>query len=330
MRCNREPLIKDPIVITFDDGFLDNWIWAYPLLKKYDLKATIFVCPEFVDDREVKRPNLEDYWRNEASKEELNQLGYLSWAEMKSMLSSGLIDIQSHTMSHTKYFVSDRLIGFHHPGNDCLYPVGNLFPKLKPYHILDPSFERRIPYGYPLFEEMSSVSARRVVINKSFTSECVSDLKRYDFKKYSFNTAFNEISEMYDEYRTDGALIAEVESEHTYHERLCYEIAGSKKILEERLHKSIEFLCWPHGEHNETAHQLALDAGYLATTTGSNRKLPDSMDRIPERIGMWHVRNNRFLSNLKTRYKIGSSLGIFPYKQLNVSYNLARYGKIRV
>ena len=37
--------VKNPLVITFDDGYLDNWIWGFPLLKKYGLKATIFVSP---------------------------------------------------------------------------------------------------------------------------------------------------------------------------------------------------------------------------------------------------------------------------------------------
>jgi peptidoglycan/xylan/chitin deacetylase (PgdA/CDA1 family) len=330
MRSKKQPLIKNPIVITFDDGFLDNWIWAYPLLKKYNLKATIFVCPELVDSREVIRPNLEDNWKKMVSYEEINQSGYLSWSEMNVMLNSGLVDIQSHTMSHTKYFVSDKLTGFHHPGNDCLYPVGNLFPDLKPYHIADSTFEMRIPYGYPLFEEISSVSARRVTINESFTEECIKDLKHYNFDKYSFSTAFNEVTELYDEYKSEGLLITEIETDDSIRKRLIYEIIESRRILEEKLHTSIEFLCWPHGDNTETAHQLAINAGYLATTMGSKIKYPDSLDRIPDRIGMWHVRNNRFLSNLKTRYKIGSSLGLFPYRQLNVSYNLVRYGKSRI
>ncbi len=330
MRCCNAPLIKNPIVITFDDGFVDNWTWAYPLLKKYNLKATIFVSPEFVDQREIVRPNLDDYSRKAASYDEINQPGYLSWPEMKLMIGSGLIDIQSHTMSHTKYMVSDNLIGFHHPGNDCLYPVGNLFPHLKPYHISDKCFERMIPYGYPLFEEMSSVSARKVAINGVFIEECINKLKDYDFRKYSFNTAFNEVKVLYEKYKSGGLLVTEVETEDSVRERLNYEIIESKRILEEHLHTQIEFLCWPHGDSTETAHEVAINGGYLATTTGSKGRLQNKANRIPERIGMWKVGNSRFLSMLKTKYKIGSSLGIFPYRQLNTSYNLVKYGKSQI
>jgi len=330
MRCQRQPLIKKPIVITFDDGFLDNWIWAYPLLKKYNIKATIFVCPEFVDLREVQRPSLEDYWKKTVSFDEITQSGYLSWPEMKTMIESGLIDIQSHTMSHTKYFVSDKLTGFHHPGNDCLYPVGNLFPRLKPYHISDKTFELQIPYGYPLFEEASAVSAKRIKINKFFIEECLYALKHYDFGKYSFNTAFNEVWDLYEKYKLEGELITEVETEDEIRARLNYEILESKRILEEKLEIPIEFLCWPHGDNTDQAHQLAIKAGYLATTKGSRTKAPDTIDRIPERIGLWHVSNNRFLSLLKTRYKIEGSRGQFPYKQLKLAYSLVRHGKIDV
>ena len=327
MRNNNQPLVKNPIVITFDDGFLDNWIWAFPLLKKFGLKATIFVCPEFVDLREIQRPNLDHYWKKEVSIDEITRSGYLSWPEMKTMINSGLIDIQSHTMSHTKYFVSDKLTGFHHPGNDCLYPVGNLFPGLKPYHISDKTFETKIAYGYPLFESTSSVVAIKIKINNSFVEECVHALKHYDFTKYSFSTAFNEVLDLYEGYKSEGTLITEIETEDGLRERLNYEIVESKRILEEKLNIPIEFLCWPHGDNTELAHQLAISAGYLATTKGSNSKMPDTSDRISERIGLWRVKHNRFLSLLKARYKIGSSLGAFPYQQLNMVYNLARHGR---
>ena len=75
---NGTPLPDKPVVITLDDGYIDNYEEAYPILKKYNLKATIFVITDFVG----VYPN------------------YLTWDTISEMHQSGLIDIESHTLSH--------------------------------------------------------------------------------------------------------------------------------------------------------------------------------------------------------------------------------------
>src|SRR5712692_3724761 len=114
------PLPANPIVLTFDDGYLDNWVYVYPMLKKYRLKGTIFVVPEFVDPVAGCRPNLEDVATKQTPRTPLKWRGYLSWAEMRKMEADGVMDIQCHTLTHTWHFTSDKIIDFHHP-NDS-YP----------------------------------------------------------------------------------------------------------------------------------------------------------------------------------------------------------------
>lgn len=41
-------LPKRPVLITFDDGYENNYVYLYPLLKKYGLKATIFLPVGFI------------------------------------------------------------------------------------------------------------------------------------------------------------------------------------------------------------------------------------------------------------------------------------------
>jgi peptidoglycan/xylan/chitin deacetylase (PgdA/CDA1 family) len=75
---NGTPLPAKPVVITLDDGYLDNYENAFPILKKYDMKATIFIISDFVGTY----PN------------------YLTWDTIDEMQDSGLIDFESHTLSH--------------------------------------------------------------------------------------------------------------------------------------------------------------------------------------------------------------------------------------
>lgn len=66
---------RKPIIITFDDGYEDNYSKAYPILIKYNCKATIFLIANTI-----------------------NKPGYLSEKEIAEM--EGLVSFQSHTLSH--------------------------------------------------------------------------------------------------------------------------------------------------------------------------------------------------------------------------------------
>lgn len=64
-----------PVIITFDDGYEDNYTNAYPILKKYNYKATVFLISSFI-----------------------GKPGYLNKDEINGM--KDLVSFQSHTVTH--------------------------------------------------------------------------------------------------------------------------------------------------------------------------------------------------------------------------------------
>ncbi len=76
------------VVVTFDDGYESNYVYAYPILQKYGLKGTIHVVvssSEGLEDRTAENPY------------QPNRLSHLTMKQIKEMSDSGVIEIGSHT-----------------------------------------------------------------------------------------------------------------------------------------------------------------------------------------------------------------------------------------
>lgn len=316
-RQNRNRLI----CLTFDDGYLDNYVFVYPVLKRYGAKGTIFINPEFVQENELLRPTLETVWEGNAAITDLPVLGFASWEELRSMQSSGVMDIQSHTMTHTKYFVSDKIVDFHHPRADYLYPIINRHPENKAYYMTDPGFIKRIPWGTPFFEERSSVIARRVTINEQFNEECVEALKNTDWSVYSFIECLADINTIYLSYKRANKLIAHVETVEEYESRVTAELRDSKAIIEKQLKKPVRHCCWPHGEYNEFTHLIAREAGYASSTIVCRRRQKNNHPDRFDRIGGGPFDMGRWLSLRKAVYKIMAYRDVFPYSLVQMVWD---------
>ena len=81
---------QNPVVITFDDSHVDVYKNVFPILQKYNLKATCFVVTDTVN----LYPDC------------------LTWQQAQEMQNSGLVEIESKTLSNrdlTRVFSRDKL-----------------------------------------------------------------------------------------------------------------------------------------------------------------------------------------------------------------------------
>jgi poly-beta-1,6-N-acetyl-D-glucosamine N-deacetylase len=109
-----------PILLTFDDGYLGHFEYAYPLLKEYNYPAVFFVHTAYIGVKTSKE--------------------HMSWEQLETIDKEGLVAIQSHTVNHpddlrlssdtslqdemikSKALLEERL---GHPILYLAYPTGN-------------------------------------------------------------------------------------------------------------------------------------------------------------------------------------------------------------
>ncbi len=98
------PAPKKSVVITFDDGYADNWVYAFPLLKKYQARAIIFVVTGSLNTTSRCRMTSPEGGRIlDTRSAERAEAGFLNWDEVKNMVNSGLVEIGSHTHTHRDF-----------------------------------------------------------------------------------------------------------------------------------------------------------------------------------------------------------------------------------
>lgn len=66
-----------PIILTFDDGYIDFYLNAYPILRKYGFRAVSFIPTGLA-----------------------NQGYYMSWDQIREIDRTGLVSFQAHTVNH--------------------------------------------------------------------------------------------------------------------------------------------------------------------------------------------------------------------------------------
>ena len=236
-------LPKNSILITFDDGYKNNYTLAFPILKKYNMKATIFLNTKFIGKDEF----------------------YLNWDEIKEMYESGLVDFQLHTHSHQLTIKDISVLDFYDEESSPYF-------KRDSYNLFfegnyDEKKDKEKLYGLPVFKLRSKISIAGYKPKKDF-------LKKYQnikqLQKFNKNEKKDFLNKLFKEKQNE---FFDKVSEEQFRKTVEFEILENKKIIEKNLGKTPDCLAYPWGHryngNRENIRKLGVDV-FITTRKGVN------------------------------------------------------------
>lgn len=229
-------LPKNSVALTFDDGYYDNYRNAFPLLKKYKMKATLYLNTAYVENEE-----------NRAFK-------YLSWKEIEEMSSSGVFDIQLHSHRHMPIFVNtsfDRVVD----NNDLLdRDIQHLYGG-------------NAQIGFPIFGKRGEFSSTGVIVPLEAAEK---------FKNFYENLSTEEkgnkklIQDFINSELHKDLIFETLDEAKT---RVLNDLNKNISLIEEHTGYKPNFFCWPWGHKSPEFIAILKSAGiagFVTTRKGTN------------------------------------------------------------
>jgi hypothetical protein len=230
---------KKEVVLTFDDGSSNLYSVVYPLLKEFNFRAMAFVVPGWIgrDD-------------------------YITWSQAKEMSSSKLVDIQSHSMTHSSVFVSSKIVDFYNP-NYFHFALKDLSSGSNGHHKLE--------YGAPIFNIASRLSnQRRFYPDEGICRLCVdfvaSNGDREFFRERKWRS---DLINLIARYTDSSARLGRFESEVEQKQAIDYEVVRSGRRIESQISGgTVQHFAFPWHEAGILARKTLQQYGYRTMSMG--------------------------------------------------------------
>jgi polysaccharide deacetylase len=145
--------VQRAVLLTFDDARKSFWTVALPLLRTFEARAVLFAP---------------SYWMTTDDQ-------FMSWAEVRACVESGLVDVQSHAHRHALVATAPQLVDFAHPQALARFDIYDW-----PMRDIDGDEELGRPApGTPIYRSTPLLSAtRRYVENGEITQACREHVER--------------------------------------------------------------------------------------------------------------------------------------------------------
>lgn len=239
------------VLLTFDDGLASFYSLVFPLLLKFQMKAVAYLAPAWID-----------------------QPGFLTWAQCREMSKSGLVDFQSHSLTHPKVITQLRINSLRSTADK--EPLWDI-PGFKG---IDRGQE---PGWLPVFEGASAFKGSPAyslpdrfwdevqLIQRQVTTSTTRKFNRLQLAR--LKQIYSELLKQY------SSSICE-ENEKSMYSTMLKELQESKYRLEQQLpgHK-VRHFAFPWHENSKLAWLALENSGYRSGATGL--ELPDSHGESP-------------------------------------------------
>lgn len=305
-----EPLPPRCCLITFDDGYLDNYVYAWPILAEFGHKGTIFAVTERINqasaartgDDALPRSTIADVRDNTYPEYTLpdvdnpifkHTLGFderrdqfFTWAEARRMEESGVIQVAAHSMRHQSVFLNDTYSGF-------------FMPRLRPRTFDRP---RGFCWGMPRFTHRAGLGNRAFIPSDELMQTIHALVPQDEAGAYAFSQDAAAMAELQTRVAALEGKRGRLETDAEMRERMEEELLSGKTAMEKELGHTVETLCWPWGEYAPEARELGQNMGFtvfITTAYGANppgKPLAVHRFKVKQKGGGWLLSRVRIFS----------------------------------
>ena len=303
---NGAPLPAKSFLFTFDDGYLDNYVHAWPILRKYGHKGVIFTVADRISEAQrlcasqsppgadLCRRTVEDVWDGGCGPEDLppvdtlltvDALGFsarrdlfFNWDEARRMEQSGDMALASHSMRHGSVFTGSRYSGFTRPGN-----------RLRTFTQTEPeSF-----WGLPNFQRGPELAHRAFVPSPALIAAIKGLVPQDDAGAAEFFASPGNVAALENLVAGFKDGLGAFESREAMIGRMRGIMENTRETLRRELGRESKSFCWPWGAFCEEARTQGLAVGFEAfftTREGANRPgVPLAVHRfkVKDKPGPW-------------------------------------------
>ncbi|QMU27449.1 polysaccharide deacetylase family protein [Adhaeribacter radiodurans] len=258
-QVNAKNVKRSRVVLTFDDGYADNFEVAKPILEKYELPATFFISTKHIDQ-------YKEFWWDELARILLQTSSLPRHLNLNLNGTRFYFDLQTE---ETLTEVTEQKIKL---WNAYLEPTtlrAQLYIKL--WKLLSP-----LPYAEQQevlsnVRDWGKIPNQPCISNFSMTLEQLRELSR------------NKLFEIGSHTVSHPALACYCEEEQRV------EIAESKRFLEFHTNSIIQSFAYPSGNYNETTLQILKQLSFQIAFTTHDVLVNKHTD--PYQIGRFQVNN---------------------------------------